>query len=65
MLESAGDSVVVESFLFVAPLFKGALCSVLVLLCSTLCLLYFCNPLDGEERADCFTFIAFLMSCKC
>ena len=28
---------------------------------------YFCNHLDGEERAGCFTLTVFLMSCdsKC
>ena len=25
----------------------------------------FCNHLDGEERAGCFTLIVFLMSCDC
>ena len=28
-------------------------------------LFLFCNHLDEEERADCFAFIVFLMSCYC
>ena len=30
--------------------------------CSMLCC---CNHLDGEDRAGCFTLIAFLVSCDC
>ena len=30
-----------------------------------LCHLYFCNHLDGEERAGCFTLLVFLASCEC
>ena len=40
------------------------LCLVLVLLFSTLCPL-FCNNLGEKERAGCFTFIVFLLSCEC
>ena len=37
-----------------------------VLLYVTLFSLWFCNHLDGEERAGCFAFIfAFLVSCDC
>ena len=32
---------------------------VFVLVCTALCHFYFCNHLDEEERADCFTFIVF------
>ena len=38
---------------------------VLVLLCSTWCPLQFCNQLDVEERAGCFTLVVFLVSCDC
>ena len=30
-----------------------------------LCAFYFCNHLDEEERAPCFAFIVFWMSCHC
>ena len=36
-----------------------------VLLCNVLCRLKFCNDLDGDERAGCFTLFFFLMSCDC
>ena len=39
------------------------LCLVLVLLCITYCPFKFCNHLDEEDRAGCFTVIVFLMSC--
>ena len=39
---------------FIVARFVGVLCFVLVWLFSTLCPL-FCNHLDGEERAGCFT----------
>ena len=35
------------------------------LLCKTLCPFEFSNHLDGEERADCFPLIVFLVSCDC
>ena len=38
---------------------------VFVLVFITLCLFWFCNHLDEEERADCFGFIVFQMSCYC
>ena len=31
----------------------------------TLCPFLFCNYLDEEERAGCFAFIVFLLSCYC
>ena len=30
-----------------------------------LCVLLFCDCLDGEEKAGCFNLIVFLMSCDC
>ena len=36
-----------------------------VLLYVTLCPIYFCNHLDGEERADCFSYFFFLGSRDC
>ena len=45
-------------WLLLLPLFVGVLYFVLVLLFSTL----FCNHLDGDERAGCFTLIVFLVS---
>ena len=33
-----------------------------VLLDVTLCPFYYCNHLDGEERADCFAKFVFLVS---
>ena len=33
-----------------------------VLLCITLCQFWFCDHLDGEERAGCFTLFVFLVS---
>ena len=38
---------------------------VFVLVCISLCPFYFCNHLDKEERAGCFAFIVFWMSCDC
>ena len=38
---------------------------VLVLSLSTLCSSIFFNHLNGEERADSFTLIVFLVSCDC
>ena len=35
------------------------------LVCITLCPFLFCNHLDEEERAGCFSFIVFWMSCYC
>ena len=32
-----------------------------VLLCIALCPFYFCNKLDGEEKAGCFTLFVFLV----
>ena len=37
------------------PLLVGAVCLVLVLLCSNKCLFYFCNHLAGKDRAGWFT----------
>ena len=47
------------------PLFVGVLCLVIVLLCITWCLFCFCNHINEEERAGCFTLIIFLVSCDC
>ena len=38
---------------------------VFILVFITLCPFYFCNHLDEEERACCFVFIVFQMSCYC
>ena len=38
---------------------------VFVFVCITLCPFYFCNHLDEKERAGCFAFIVFWMSCYC
>ena len=38
---------------------------VFVLVCITLCPFQFCNHLDEEDRAGCFAFIVFWMSCNC
>ena len=40
-------------------------CVCLCLVCITLCPFRFCNHLDEEERAGCFDFIVFRMSCYC
>ena len=37
----------------------------LTLVCVTLCSFKFCYHLDEVERAGCFAFIAFWMSCYC
>ena len=58
-------SAVVDSLYIVAPIVCGVLCSVLVLLFSTLCPFYFCNHLTGNERYGCLTLNVFLMSCAC
>ena len=34
-------------------------------LCITKCPFQFCNRLDGEERAGCFTLIVLVVSCDC
>ena len=36
-----------------------------VLLYVTLCPFWFCNHLDGEERAGCFAYFVFLVSRDC
>ena len=41
-------------------LFVGGFVLVFGLLCIILCPFLFCNPLDEEERVDCFAFIVFL-----
>ena len=46
------------------PLSVG-LCVGLCLVCITLCPFHFCNHLDEEERAGCFVFIVFWVSCYC
>ena len=38
---------------------------VFVWVCITLCPFWFCNHLDEEERAGCFAFIVFPISCYC
>ena len=38
---------------------------VFILVCMTLCSFLFCNYLEQEERAGCFAFIVFRMSCYC
>ena len=70
MSETAVSSKAVVLLLFIhhlslLPLFVGVLCLVLVLLCSTLCPLDFCNHLDEEERAGYITIIVFLKSYNC
>ena len=35
------------------------------LMCVTLCPLWFCNHLDGEERASCFALFVLLVSRNC
>ena len=54
---------VVLCCLLLLPVFMGVTCLVIVLfIYSVLCVL-FCNHLEGEERANYFTLIVFLMSC--
>ena len=38
---------------------------VFVSVCISLTPFYFCNHFDEKERAGCFAFIVFLMSCYC
>ena len=38
---------------------------VFIFVCITLCPFQFCNHLHKEERAGCFAFIVFWMSCYC
>ena len=38
---------------------------VFVLVCITLCPFQFCDHLDEKERAGCFAFVVFWMSCYC
>ena len=42
----------------------GVLCLFHVLLYIAMCPFLFCNHLDGEERAGCFTLVVFLVSCS-
>ena len=39
-------------YLLLLPLFVGVLCLVVVLLCSTLCNFWFCNPPAGEGMRE-------------
>ena len=55
----------IEPLLIAAPFVCGDLCLVFVLFSCNLCYFYFCNHLDGEARAGCFTLIVFLMHCDC
>ena len=49
------EGVVVDySLLSVAPIMGFCVCS--MFRCALLCMLFFCNHLDGEDRACCFTF---------
>ena len=34
-------------------------------MCVTMCLFWFCNHLDGEERAGCVALVVFLVSRDC
>ena len=43
----------------------GVLCLFHVLVCSAYCPFSFCDHIDGEERAACFTLTVFLVSCVC
>ena len=58
-------SAAVDSLYIVATVVCGVLCLVLVLLFRTQCPFCFCNHLDEEERAGCFTLIVFPLSCDC
>ena len=58
--------VVVLLLLIVAPFVGFCVCSnIIVLLCTVLCPFKFCNPLDEENRAGCFTLFFFMASCDC
>ena len=55
-----------EDLLFyVPPIVCGGSVLVFCLVCINLCPFLFCNHLDEEERAGCFTFIFSWMSCYC
>ena len=56
---SGCGSVVVDLLFSVPPVVCRGTVFVFVLLCITLCPLYFCNHLEEEERVDCFAFIVF------
>ena len=62
-LAAVRGSVDVDSLLIVTPIVGFVKCS--VLLCVTLCPFWFCNHLDGEERAGCFALFVLLLSCDC
>ena len=64
-LFKSGGSVVVDLFFYVPPIVCGGSVLVFVLVCITLCPFQLCNHLDEEERAGCFAFVAFWMSCYC
>ena len=64
-LFESGGSVVVDLLFYVPPIVSGGSVLVFVLVCITLCPFQFCNHLDKEERAGCFAFVAFWMSCYC
>ena len=58
-----GGSVVVDLLFNFAPIvFGGSMVCPCFVIQYFLCIL-FCNHLDGEERAGCFTLTVFLMSC--
>ena len=58
-------SVVVDLLFYLPPIVCGGSMLVFVFVCITLCPFYFCNHLEEEERAGCFGFIVFWMSCYC
>ena len=50
----------IHCFVF-PPLLAVVQCLVMILLCITSCLFKFCNHLDEEVRAGCFTFILWFL----
>ena len=54
---------VVDSMLIVTLIVGFCNCSMFC--CALLCVTLFCNHLDGEERAGCFTLFVFLVSLDC
>ena len=61
-------SVVVDSLFSVALIVCGGFCVISIMLGPGFVILYFvsfwfCNHIDGEDRAGCFTLIVFLMFC--
>ena len=54
-------SVVVDFLFIVTPIVRVCNCSIFV--ARYLCPFWFCNHLDKEERAACFAWFVFLVSC--